>query len=125
MQDFIDLPLNIFDDVQELVDVDDSLLQFAQEIWMCFNITQHEMISDTKSGSVNLPQLLFNRSVNNVLLKSIVDEEIANNCSGVSDFTWETEIRFIRDDKGRDVVVIDVMIYDNNDRTFRQRFMFK
>jgi len=119
-----DFDLNIFSEVPEVLEVDDEVLAFAQEIWLCFNIEQHEMISDTKSGSLNIEQLLFNRSINASSLKKRIDDEIENNTYGSSILKYEVDVNFMTGSV-RDIVVIDTVIFDNQNRTFKQRFLFK
>ncbi len=125
MSTFVELPLNVFSDVPELLEVDDAVLSFAQEIWMCFNIQPHEHIADTGSGTLTLKQVLFNNSVNEKVLTEVIAYEIDENCAGSASYRWESSIKFIKGTAGNDIVVIDIFIYDTDETTFKQRFMFK
>jgi hypothetical protein len=124
-QDYIDLPLNVFDDVQQSPEISDTLIMFAQEIWVCFNTEPYEIISDTKSGGLSLEGVIFNRSINAQSLETKIRYEIDNNTGGSSLYKYDIEIKFLNGSV-RDIVVIDIIIFDkSNKRPFKQRFLFQ
>ena len=125
-QQFVDLPLNVFDTdiVPELLEVPDRILAFAQEIWVCFNVDKYEMISDTKSGNLTLESIIFSRTISSQALENRVKSEIDNNTGGSAEFLYEVDVKFIQASI-RDIVVIDITIRDTNDRSFKQRFLFE
>lgn len=122
--DFVDISLNIFEELPEDVVVTDELLAFAQEIWLIFNMKQYEYIADTKSGALSIESLLFNRTVDSQYLKGLVRDQIDNYTSGSAEFNYEVDVKFVQGTE-RDIIVIDTTILDNNDTPFKQRFIFK
>jgi len=124
IQQLVDLPLNIFDGIPYELSVTDELIMFAQEIYLCFNMEQYECISDTKSGELSIQDMLFNRSVNADAIKSYCIDEIDNNTNLSSLFNYEVDVTFIHG-SSRDIVLVDVIVYDTNDIPLKQRFIYK
>lgn len=126
MAQFSDLSLNVLNInyIDSQLEVTDKLVSFAEQIWVCFNIEKYEMISDTKSGDLSLEDLLFNRHVSSADLERVVRSEIDNSTSWSADFKYDVEVKFSHA-SFRDIVTIDVIIYDNHKKTLKQRFIYK